>query len=121
MGRKTYESIGKPLPGRKNIVITRKEEYKDEGITVVHDMHQALREAEGADEAFVIGGAEIYKEAMPLAQKLYLTKVEGDFGGDTFFPEVDSLVWEEISRKKGIVDEKNKYPHTFYIFERKKS
>ncbi len=123
MGRKTYESIGKPLPGRTNIIVTRHKEYAAPECVVASTLEEAFDAARvsGAGEAFVIGGAEIYKEAMPRAEKLYLTNVEGDFEGDAFFPEVSSLEWKEISREKGVVDEKNGYPHTFLVFERKRN
>ena len=119
MGRKTYESIGKPLPGRRNIVITRQDDYRAEGSEVARSLGDALKIA-GDGEVFVIGGAEIYREALPLAKKLYLTQVGGVFEGDTYFPKIDTTVWHETSRTPGIQDEKNLYPHTFLIFERKK-
>ncbi len=121
MGRKTYESIGKPLPGRTNIIVTRQKEYAAPECKVVRTLEEALDTARASDaeEAVVIGGAEINNMAMPYAHKLYLTKVEGDFEGDAFFPEVDSFEWKEVSKEKGITDEKNKYPHTFYVFGRK--
>ena len=121
MGRKTYESIGKPLPGRINIIVTRQKGYAAQDCTTVGTLDEAFSaaQASGTDEVFVIGGAEIYKEAMPRAQKLYLTEVEGNFEGDAFFPEVSSLEWKELSKEKGVMDEKNPHPHAFYVFERK--
>ena len=90
MGRKTHQSIGKPLGGRTNIVITRDPAFKEEGVTVVSSLDEALRLAKlalGNDEIFVIGGGEIYKQALPLADKLYLTVIDKEIGGDTFFPD----------------------------------
>lgn len=87
MGRKTFESIGHPLPGRENIVITRNKNYKAVGVTIVHGLEEALKNKTG--ECFVIGGAEIYKAALPQADKLYLTLIHDQIKGDTFFPPVD--------------------------------
>lgn len=89
MGRKTFESIGRPLPNRTNIVITRDQGYKSEGIKVVHSLDDALRQAQGEqgnDEVFIFGGGQIFKEALPMVDTLYLTVVSGDYGADTFFP-----------------------------------
>lgn len=100
MGRRTYESIGKVLPGRTNIVITRDQSYLEEGIIVVHSLEEALRFAQnqsGNDEVFVIGGGEIYRQALPLADKLYLTVIDREIEGDTFFPdysEFKKVVWQ---------------------------
>lgn len=89
MGRKTFESIGKPLPGRLNIVVTHDQGYKPDGATSVHSTEEAIQFAKenNSDEIFVIGGGQIYEQAMPFAQRIYLTEVEGDFGADTFFPD----------------------------------
>ena len=89
MGRKTFKSIGKPLPGRTNIVITRQEGFQACGAAVAHSLEEALQMCEKEAEVFVIGGAEIYKQALPLADKIYLTRVEQDFEGDTFLPAID--------------------------------
>jgi len=98
MGRKTFESIGYPLPNRLNIIITRDKNFSEKGITVVHSLEEALQQIQGEDEVFVIGGGQIYKEAMPLADKLYLTIVEGNPSADTFFPDYSDfkkVVFEE--------------------------
>lgn len=87
MGRKTFESIGRPLPNRTNIVITRDEDYFAEGVTLVHSLEEAVRLAQGDDEVFIIGGGQIYQEAIGMADKLYLTIVEGNPNADTFFPD----------------------------------
>jgi dihydrofolate reductase len=105
MGRKTFESLGKPLPGRTNIVITRDESFSAHGAVVVHSIDEALRVADevatrdGAGEIMVIGGAQIYKEALPLARTLYYTKVELDVEGDAFFPELDTAQWHCVERQ----------------------
>lgn len=103
MGRKTFESIGKPLPKRTNIVITRDKTYRVEGGAVVHSFEEALdwaRKSEGAEEVFVIGGAEIFKLAIPLAWRIYLTEVKWPFEGDTFFPAFDEGEFREVSTEK---------------------
>lgn len=119
MGRKTHESIGRALPGRQNIVITRQEGYQAKGCDVVHSLEEALERAEG-DEVFVIGGAEIYREALPLAKRIYLTGVDAELPGDVYFPEFDRRAWREVERVPGVMDEKNPYPHTFFTLERSK-
>lgn len=105
MGRKTFESIGQPLPNRTNIIITRDLEYYVEGVEVVHSLDEALKEAEGTDEVFIIGGGQIYQEAISKADKLYLTVVEGNPDADTFFPdysEFKKVVFEENHGKDGL-------------------
>ena len=114
MGRKTYESIGKPLPNRTNIIITRQADFTAEGCLVAHSLTEALMMAQQLDsDIFVIGGAEIYKQAMFLADTIYLTEVHHTFEGDTFFPEIDSVLWHETSREEHKADEKNPYDHAF--------
>ncbi|MBK0404586.1 dihydrofolate reductase [Adhaeribacter sp. BT258] len=114
MGRKTYESIGKPLPNRTNIVITRQEDFKPEGCLVAHSLPEALMLAQQLDaNIFVIGGAEIYKQAMFLADTIYLTEVHHEFEGDTFFPEIDTLLWVETDREEHKADDKNPYDYAF--------
>lgn len=98
MGRRTHESIGRPLPGRKNIVLTGDPNYRAEGCAVVHNPEEALREAEGGEEAMVIGGSSVYREFLPLADRLYLTLIHRSFPGDTFFPEFDPSAWREVER-----------------------
>ena len=114
MGRKTFESIGKPLPNRTNIVITRQTDFEAEGCLVAHSLSEALMMAQQMDsDIFVIGGAEIYKQAMFLADTIYLTEVHHTFEGDTFFPEIDSVLWQETSREEHSADEKNTYNYAF--------
>lgn len=123
MGRKTFESIGKPLPGRQSIVITRNKNWNFEGVTVVHSLHEAIKAAEsfGAKEVFVIGGAEIFSTAMPQAHRLYLTRIHHDFVGDVFFPAVDFGSWELTSERFCEADEKNKYNHSYQVWQHKHS
>ncbi|MFE1243320.1 dihydrofolate reductase [Fictibacillus sp. NPDC058756] len=119
MGRKTYESIGKPLPGRENIVVTRDKSYKAEVTTIVHSVDEVLQM--NADEICVIGGTEIFKMFLPVADRLYITEIHHTFDADTYFPELNNNEWKELSRTEGIVDEKNKYPHEFVVYEKIKS
>jgi dihydrofolate reductase len=100
MGRKTHESIGRLLPGRRSIIVTRQRDYTVPGALVVHSIEEALKACAGEDEVFVIGGAEIYREAMPLADRIYLTQINADHPGDTLFPEISSHAWRETKREK---------------------
>ena len=120
MGRKTYDSIGKPLPGRKNIVITRNQDWNAAGITVVHSLEAAVETAKAffVKEIFVIGGAEIFNAAFPQAGRLYLTRVHHSFEGDVFFPSIDTGAWSRVAARYCAADEKNAYPHTFEVWER---
>jgi dihydrofolate reductase len=129
MGRKTYESIGRPLPNRKNIVITRDASYMKDGIDVVNSLEEAIRlitlehgkefeENQDEVEAFVIGGGEIYKQAIDKAQKLYITEVHQDFEGDTLFPEIDKDIWKEVSREDHAEDDTNKIPYSFVEYKK---
>lgn len=107
MGRRTFDSIGHPLPGRLNIVVTRDPGFRPEGVRVCHDFEPALRLAErqaildAAEEIMVMGGAQIYAQALPLASRLYLTEVDLEVEGDTFFPAVSDAEWQEVERVPG--------------------
>lgn len=124
MGRKTWESIGRPLPGRTNIVISRDAGFQAEGVRVVQTLEQALALAEkiclidGADEAVVIGGAQIYALALPLADRLYLTQVHADVEGDAHFPPLDLAQWHEVGREDFAAHGPNPYDYSFLILER---
>ena len=102
MGRNTRESIGRPLPGRRNIVVTRQPQAAWNGCSVAHSLDEALALAADAPEVFVIGGAELYAQALPRADRLYLTFIDADVSGDAFFPELDPAAWREIAREPGI-------------------
>ncbi len=117
MGRMTFESIGKPLPGRKNIVLTRWE-FVHEGVDVAHTLDEALKSCSTDEEVFIIGGAQVYREALPRAVKLYVTFVDGEFEGDIFFPEIDCKEWTEIKSETRKADEKNAYNMKFSVFAR---
>lgn len=122
MGRKSFESLGKPLPGRLNVVITRQNNWKPEGATVVHSVEDAIKVATAADynEAFIIGGGEIFKEAMPVADKIYLTRVDVNLEGDAFFPVMNPKEWLMVSEQSFPTDEKHAYAYHFQLWERNK-
>jgi dihydrofolate reductase len=122
MGRKTFESIGKPLPGRANIVITRDAGYRRDGVVAVASPEAAVTTAAaapGGDEMFVIGGAEIYKLFLPRAERICLTQVHGSFEGDVFFPKLGEGEWRLVSSKENKKDEKNLFNFTYLVYERK--
>ncbi len=142
MGRKTFESIGRPLPGRTNIIITRQPDFKAEGVEVVSSLADALSlraclsgrqglakqslkiaspgtPRNDSSEAFIIGGGEIYAQALPLADRLYVTEVHHNFPeGDVYFPVIDENIWHETSRVKGAKDEKNIYDYDFVVYKK---
>jgi dihydrofolate reductase len=121
MGRKTFESLGKPLAGRKNIVITHNKDWKQEGAAVVHSVEDAIEKARefGVKEIFVIGGAEIFKTVMERANRVYLTRIHHRFEGDAYFPELPPTDWNLVKNRFCAADEKNKYAHSFQVWERK--
>ncbi len=144
MGRKTFESIGKSLPNRRNIVITRDKNYKADGAEIAHSLDEAIKIARTApqphlspllkgeeefspfpfqgkagDEVFIIGGGEIYRQAISVADKLYITHIDAeDINADVFFPEIIPVVWNEVSRQEHQPDEKNIFPYTFSIYKK---
>jgi dihydrofolate reductase len=118
MGRKTWESIGRPLPGRLNIVITRDRDYAAAGCIVVHSAEEALQAAQGYGEVMLIGGEQLFRQLLPRADTLYITRVDGEFPGDTFFPELDRAEWHEVARSEQAPDEKNAHACSFITLER---
>jgi len=118
MGRKTYESIGRPLPGRDNIVISADSGYQAEGCQVVHSVEQALEAAGSCEEAMIIGGANLYRQTLENADRLYLTLVKAEPEGDTWFPEIELQQWREIERQAHAADESNEYDYDFVVLER---
>ena len=123
MGRKTFESIGKPLPGRTNIVITRDASYRRDGVIVAASSGAALAASAaspGGGEIFVIGGADIYKLFLPQADRVYLTQVHGVFKGDVFFPELGDDEWRAASEERHEADGQNAFPFAFRVYMRKK-
>ena len=127
MGRKTYESIGKPLPGRPNVVVTRNADFAPEGVTVAADLNAAIAAAEalakeaGVEEILVIGGGALYDAALSRADRLYLTEVHAEIEGDVHFPDLYRNEWREISRVSHPAGEKDEHPHSFVVLERIKS
>jgi dihydrofolate reductase len=119
MGRRTHESIGRPLPGRQNIVVTRERGHESEGVHVVHSLDQAIAVAGDAPELMIIGGATLYRQALDRAGRVYLTLVHASLGGDTWFPELDPVQWEEVERTERQADERNPYPMSFLTLDRK--
>lgn len=116
MGRKTYESIGRPLPGRRNIVISRNNHYKVEGCDTAVSLEDAMKLVNDVEELMIIGGGHLYSQAMPLADRLYLTFIDLDVNGDTLFPEFEHLNITEAKREKHLKDEKNLYDYQFVDF-----
>ena len=120
MGRNTFESIGKPLPNRKSVIITRNVSYQKIGCEIVHSLEEAIEMIKDEQEAFIIGGAQIYKEAMQknLADQLDITLVDEDFDADVFFPKINLAKWTEVSREDFLADEKNKFNYSFISYKK---
>ncbi len=121
MGRKTFESIGKPLPGRTNIVVTRNMNWKGDGAIVVHQVNEAIEVATSYDvkEIYIIGGAALFATTLADANRLYLTRIHHQFEGDVFFPAIDEKIWLLKKETFCDADEKNAFPHSFQSWERK--
>ena len=118
MGRKTFESIGKALPGRANLVLTRDAAWERPGVVAVRSVDEALQRCAGADELAGIGGAEVFQLLMPLATRIYLTRIEADIAGDTVFPPLDRSEWREVASRRIAADERNAYDMTFVTLAR---
>ena len=124
MGRKTYDSIGRPLPGRPNVVISRNQQWQAENVTVVNNVASAIDAAKelallgDVEEVMVIGGAQIYKETLPIAQRIYLTRVHAQFEGDAVFPDFNKDEWNEVKRTDHQADSVNPYDFSFITLER---
>jgi dihydrofolate reductase len=121
MGRRTWESIGRPLPERRMVVVSRQPDYAALGCQVVADLGAAIKIAQqaGDDEAFVIGGAEMYRLALPLAERIYLTRVHADVEGDTYFPELDLAGWQLQESERREADERNDHAFSLEVYQRK--
>jgi dihydrofolate reductase len=119
MGRKTWESLGRPLPGRTNVVITSDRNYKAEGGVVVHSLHEAIRLSSQDPEGFIFGGGKVFKEALSMVDKIYMTRVHTKLDGDAFFPALDMNEWKEIEREDHKADEKNQFDYSFITMVRK--
>ena len=118
MGRKTHESIGRPLPGRKNIVLTYSKEFKAEGCEVVHSLDDAFKAAGDVNEVMIMGGSGIYDQSLTRADRLYLTEVHADVKGDVYFPEFDKGKWVEHEREEHFADDRNDFDYSFVVMER---
>jgi dihydrofolate reductase len=121
MGRRTWESLGRPLPGRVNVVITRDKNFKAEGAVIVHSLQDALQVAKNDNEAFIFGGGKVFSEALPQVNRIYETIVHTTIDGDTFFPELNNREWKETFRESHAADEKNEFDYTFITLERLKN
>lgn len=126
MGRKTFESIGRALPGRQNIVVTHQPGWSAQGVDVAHSLQQALAlagsgaNAAGVSQVMLIGGAQLFAQALPQAQRLYLTWVHAEVQGDTFFPQVDFGQWREVEREDCFADASNPFDYSFVVYDRAK-
>lgn len=118
MGRKTYDSIGKPLPNRRNIVISRQESLQISGVEICESLQNAISRCKDEEEVFIIGGAQIFEQALNLADSIYLTIIQNNFEADTFFPEFDKNLWKESLNEAHEPDEKNVYPYNFKKFDK---
>jgi dihydrofolate reductase len=119
MGRKTYESIGRLLPGRTTVIVTHQLGYVVPGALITHSVAQAIAACRGDDECFVIGGAELFRDTLPIADRLYLTVVDAEPAGDTLMPELEMSVWQEIRSEQFAADDKHAHPYRFALYERK--
>ncbi|MDB5121721.1 MAG: dihydrofolate reductase [Sphingobacteriales bacterium] len=119
MGRKTFDSIGKPLPNRKNIVITRQPNLAIEGCEVVQSLQEAIQSSADNTDVCIIGGAEIYNQSLELTDVIYLTRIHHEFEADAFFPPIDSEIWEQTSIEPHQPDEKNKYSYSFITYNKR--
>lgn len=119
MGRKTFESLGKPLPHRMNIIITRNPDYIAKGCIVVNSLEEALKAAAADDNPFILGGAEIYAQAMEVADRMDITHIHHSFDADAFFPEIDKKLWEETGREDHPADDRNPYAYSFVQYKKK--
>ncbi len=122
IGRRTWDEVGKPLPGRTMVVVTRSRRFAPEGVRVAHSLEEALDIARDDDEPFIGGGAHIYRMALEkiLVDRLYITRVHAEVDGDTFFPDIKFDAWKLVSEEHHEADERNQYPFSFLIFERKR-
>jgi len=121
MGRKTFESVGRPLPKRINVIVTRQEGYAHEGCLIAHSLEEAIEMVSPCDEIMICGGSGIYAEAISRVDRMYLTQIGHRFDGDTFFPEFDPTPWTETHREEHAADDRNPHPYTFLQLDRVES
>lgn len=119
MGRKTFDSIGKPLPGRVSVIVTRNRELHIEGCIMAHSLDEAIAACKDDNEVFIVGGAELYSLALPIVNKLYITEIQQDISGDTYFPEFDKAKWRETAREKHHQDAPQPLDYHFVTYQRK--
>jgi dihydrofolate reductase len=120
MGRKTFDSIGRPLPGRTTVIVTRNRDLQVEGCLVAHSLQEAIAACSGDDEAFIVGGAELYVQALPLVARLHITEIQQEVAGDAHFPELDREIWLEVSREKHTQTEPQPLEYHFVEYRRAK-
>ena len=118
LGRKNLESIGRALPDRRNIILTRDEDFTFDGCEIAHTIEAIFELCKHEEEIFIFGGEQIYKLFLPYVETMYMTKIHHEFEGDTFFPKVNVNDWQEVSVEKGITDDKNPYVYYFHIYDR---
>lgn len=118
MGRKTFESVGKPLPGRTNIIVTNQKEYKAPGCIIVHTLKEAIQKAENDKQPYIIGGGKIYDQALPLCDTLEITHIHAQVEGDTYFPEVDTSKWQIVAKESHPADDKHEFAFDFLTYQR---
>lgn len=121
MGRKTYDSIGKPLPGRDTVIVTRNIDYAVPGCIAVNSIEAALTVSHGDSEVFFVGGADLYRQALPIAHRIYLTEIQRVFDGDAFFPEFDLSMWKESTREIHQANGNQDFEYHFVVYDRKQS
>jgi dihydrofolate reductase len=119
MGRKTFDSIGRPLPGRTTVIVTRNQDLQVEGCLIAHSLQEAIAACGNDNEAFIVGGAELYAQALPLAARLYITEIQQDVAGDAHFPELDRGTWLEVSRERHSQTEPQPLEYHFTEYRRK--
>jgi dihydrofolate reductase len=118
MGRKTFESVGKPLPGRTNIIVTNQKDYKAPGCIIVHTLKEAIQKAENDSQPYIIGGGKIYDQALPLCDTIELTHIHAHVEGDTYFPEVDTNKWQIVAKESHPADDKHEFAFDFLTYHR---
>ncbi|WP_442602912.1 dihydrofolate reductase [Paenibacillus sp. KN14-4R] len=119
MGRKNHESIGRALPGRRNLILTRDLAYTAKGCEIVHTVEDVFTSCAQEEEIFIFGGEQIYRLFLPYVTKMYLTRIDHEFEGDTYFPEINEAEWNEVSVVQGVTDEQNPYRYRYHVYERR--
>lgn len=118
MGRRTFDSIGKPLPGRTTVVVTRNNDLVAEGCVIAHSLKEAITACAGDEEIFIVGGADLYRQAIPLVDRMYITEIQQDVAGDAYFPEFDMAAWQEVARERHSQFEPQPLEYHFVTYQR---